>query len=229
MNCSLPESSVRGISQARILECVAISFSRASSWPTDRIPVSCIAGRFFTNWATGEAPQMSSGNEWLNCLTDLSTGTGWLSSISTLVGWPKPPECRRCELGVYVFRGLICNLTPFLHTGGHWEAPGSESVCQAVSSSVWTEHKPFSTFRKWISKCCSGLEPAFFFKMNYYLFIWPQRVACGILVPQSGTEPRPPVLEARSLNHWTAGEVPDLHSSFFFFFKEHWNTNCVNT
>ena len=35
--CSLPGFSVRGISQARILEWVAIFFSRGSSWPTDRI------------------------------------------------------------------------------------------------------------------------------------------------------------------------------------------------
>ena len=31
MDCSLPGSSVRGILQARVLECVAISFSRGSS------------------------------------------------------------------------------------------------------------------------------------------------------------------------------------------------------
>ena len=37
-----------GIFQARILEWVAISFSRGSSWPRDRTRVSCIAGRFFT-------------------------------------------------------------------------------------------------------------------------------------------------------------------------------------
>ena len=35
----------------RILECVAFPFSRASSWPRNRTGVSCIAGRFFTNWA----------------------------------------------------------------------------------------------------------------------------------------------------------------------------------
>ena len=40
---------------ARILEWVAIPFSRVSSWPRDQIWVSCIAGRFFTNWATREA------------------------------------------------------------------------------------------------------------------------------------------------------------------------------
>ena len=42
-DCSLPgSSSVHGISQARILECVAIFFSRGSSWPRDGIHVYCI-------------------------------------------------------------------------------------------------------------------------------------------------------------------------------------------
>ena len=42
MDCSLPASSVYGISQARILEWVAISFSRGSSQPKDRTCVSSI-------------------------------------------------------------------------------------------------------------------------------------------------------------------------------------------
>ena len=45
---SLPGSSVHGILQARILEWVAIPFSRGSSWPRDQTWVSRIAGRFFT-------------------------------------------------------------------------------------------------------------------------------------------------------------------------------------
>ena len=47
-NSSLPVSFVHEILQARILEWVAISFFRASSKPRDQIPVSCIAGGFFT-------------------------------------------------------------------------------------------------------------------------------------------------------------------------------------
>ena len=43
MDCSPPGSSVHGISQARILEWVAISFSRASSQPRDQAQVSCIS------------------------------------------------------------------------------------------------------------------------------------------------------------------------------------------
>ena len=56
VDCSPPSSSVHGILQARILEGVAISFSRGSSQPRDWTQVSCIAGRFFTIWATREAP-----------------------------------------------------------------------------------------------------------------------------------------------------------------------------
>ena len=47
MDCSLPGSSIHGIFQARVLEWVAISFSRGSSQPRDRTWVSLIVGRCF--------------------------------------------------------------------------------------------------------------------------------------------------------------------------------------
>ena len=43
VNCSPPGSPVHGISQARILEWVAISSSRGSSWPRDRTNISCVS------------------------------------------------------------------------------------------------------------------------------------------------------------------------------------------
>ena len=56
MDRSPPGSSVHAILQARILELVAVQFSRGSSWwPWDQSQVFCIAGRFFTVWATREA------------------------------------------------------------------------------------------------------------------------------------------------------------------------------
>ena len=54
IDCSQPDSSVHGLLQARILEWVAISFSRGSSRPRDQTWVSCTAGRFFTVWVTRE-------------------------------------------------------------------------------------------------------------------------------------------------------------------------------
>ena len=61
-DCSPPSSFVHGILQARILEWIAVPFSRGSSWPRDWTWVSCTAGRFFTIWAIKEASTPS----WLN-------------------------------------------------------------------------------------------------------------------------------------------------------------------
>ena len=54
MDCSPPCSYINMISQTRILEWVAISFSRGSFQPKDQTHVSCSAGRFFIIWATRE-------------------------------------------------------------------------------------------------------------------------------------------------------------------------------
>ena len=51
-------SVVHGILQARILERVAVPFSRGSSRPVDWTWVSCISGRFFTIWVTRNATNM---------------------------------------------------------------------------------------------------------------------------------------------------------------------------
>ena len=56
MDCSPPGASVHEIFQARILEWVAISFSRASSWPRDGMQVSWLAGEFFTTEPLGKPP-----------------------------------------------------------------------------------------------------------------------------------------------------------------------------
>ena len=53
MDCSLPGSSVHGISRQEHWSGQG-SFARGSSWLRDRTWVSCVAGRFFTPWATRE-------------------------------------------------------------------------------------------------------------------------------------------------------------------------------
>ena len=54
VDCSLPGSSVQGISQARMLEWVAISSSRGSSPPRNGTCISCTAGGFFTTEPVGK-------------------------------------------------------------------------------------------------------------------------------------------------------------------------------
>ena len=53
--CNPMDYTVHGILQARILEWVAVPFSRGSCQPRDRTQFSCIVGGFFTCWATREA------------------------------------------------------------------------------------------------------------------------------------------------------------------------------
>ena len=59
MDCGLPGVSVHGIPQARILEWVAISFSRGSSQPGIKSMSPTLAGRFlFFFFLTTEPPEM---------------------------------------------------------------------------------------------------------------------------------------------------------------------------
>ena len=71
VDCSPPVSSVHGISQARILEWVAISFSSGSSRPRGRTHLSCVAGGFF-----------EPGKLFCKCL--------FLSNQVTVEGWQCP-------------------------------------------------------------------------------------------------------------------------------------------
>ena len=78
MDCSLSGSSVHGISLARILEWVAISFSRGSSWPRVQTRVSCIIWWILYHWTTWEA---------LRLFISRQTAP-WLSQVKEL-----PPMC----------------------------------------------------------------------------------------------------------------------------------------
>ena len=50
-----------------------------------------------------------------------------------------------------------------------------------------------------------------FIEFELFSVFWPRGMAYRILVPRPGIEPAPPAVEARSLNHWTAREVPNLN------------------
>ena len=60
VNCSPLGSSVHGTFQAKLLEWLAISFSRGSSWPRDWTHLSCISCLgwwILYNWTIWEAPK----------------------------------------------------------------------------------------------------------------------------------------------------------------------------
>ena len=80
MDYSPPGSSVHGISQARMLEWVAVSYSREFSWPRDWTHISCVAGRFFTNEPPGKPVEFTT--------TPKSTGSClWVMSFFVALIW----------------------------------------------------------------------------------------------------------------------------------------------
>ena len=95
MDCSPPGSSVHGVLQARILEWVAIPFSRGSSQPRDRTQVSCIAGGFFTSWATREAQKV--------CKQLANKKKIWTSKLPGDLGW-KSGSGRNPDMYKYLFK-----------------------------------------------------------------------------------------------------------------------------
>ena len=74
MDCIVPGSSVHGISQERLLEWVAISSSRGSSWPKDQSCDSCVSwivGRFFTaEWCSVASPDSREREPWRSAEAD---------------------------------------------------------------------------------------------------------------------------------------------------------------
>ena len=94
MDCSPPGSSVGGILQARILECVAMPFSRGSSWPRDGTLVSCTAGRCLPSEPPGK-PVGGSGH----CQIQLAGGKScWRSCSGVIDQDPKGPSPDRPSL-----------------------------------------------------------------------------------------------------------------------------------
>ena len=85
MDCSLPGPSVHGIFQARMLERVAISSSKGSSWPKNWNCVSCIGRHILYHCATWEAQFPPQGNGNIFCSTYLNCSVACPSSSKVKV------------------------------------------------------------------------------------------------------------------------------------------------
>ena len=126
-NCSLPGSTALGVFQARILEWAAISSSRESSQPRDRIPFSCVSciGRWVLyHWATREA--FSSKGPW------------WQKQL--LQAPPMSPlgMNRIRAPGLTAFRELLpSGLVSFLPTSCWLEAQAPPSCLQPPGPGFW--------------------------------------------------------------------------------------------
>ena len=117
LDCSPSSSSVHGILQARILERVTIPFSRGFSWRSNWTWFSCIAGGFFTFWATREAYMNSNTDKLPSWRTErlysyqlclrgpFSTQPCLVVCGSVLIFWPTQ-EIDKCYVNIasiYIF------------------------------------------------------------------------------------------------------------------------------
>ena len=141
MDCSLPGPSIHGIFKARVLEWVAISFSR-SSRPRDWTWVSRIIGRRFTVWATKEV-HLDRGKEKKNELCPLALisreyhmweGRHW--SLGSGVCWGDTKSSKRPSSHV-TDSGLNCGVSELLHQIG--SPPGLMNIWKHDMKVKWTK------------------------------------------------------------------------------------------
>ena len=97
MDCSPPGFSVHGILQARIREWVAIPSSKGSSLSRDWTQVSCIAGGFFTIWATTEAYNGVQCQRMSHSPLTYAGSVGWkfetCSALAPVAAWAVDAVC----------------------------------------------------------------------------------------------------------------------------------------
>ena len=99
MDWSPPDSSVHGILQSGVMEWVAISFSRGSSWPRGQTWISSTAGRPFNLWVTREAQYFFEPLFWVGGGGGKNTGVGCHSLLQEIFPTqglnPGLPHCRQ--------------------------------------------------------------------------------------------------------------------------------------
>ena len=133
MDCSPPSSYVHGILQARIVEWVAIPFSRGSSQPRDRTWVSLTAGRFFMVWATRIALY---GANYFTVLYWFCHTSTWIHHGCTRVLHPEPPS----------------HLPPCTIPLGHPSAPAPSILYHALNLDG-------DSFHIWYYTCFNAIFP----------------------------------------------------------------------
>ena len=133
MDCSPP---VHGILQARILEWIAISFSRGSSRPRDWTPGSYNAGSLFTDWAIREYKK----GDIISWFAADSMGLNWIFWANLLIGLPRLP----CGEGNGTPLQYSCLESPM--DGGAWKA-AVHGVAEVRTRLKWLSSSSSSSSR----------------------------------------------------------------------------------
>ena len=167
MDCSPTGSSVHGISQERILEWIAISFSRGSSWPRGWMHVSCLGRQILYLWATSSVQLLS--------LIRLFV-TPWTAACQaslSITNSQSPPIPMSIELVMPSNHLIHCHslllLTSIFPASGSFQmsqlfASGGQSIGVSPSPSVLqmnTQNLSPLGWTSWISLQSKGLSRVF--------------------------------------------------------------------
>ena len=157
MDCRLPGSSVRGISQARILEWVPISFSRGSSQPRDWTCiscVSCIGRRILYPCATWEAPNLSvlflkTAETWSHNHNTAYVWTVFPPPVSLIKSpWPFPTHLFCVAFSPFLLRGFTLALSLGPLSLSDPVSPTLPILCHKISG-LWSSSESTVT-RMWV-------------------------------------------------------------------------------
>ena len=112
LDCSPPGSSAHRILQVRVLEWVAMPFSRGSSQPRDWTHVSCIAGRFFTSISKEVWKPLCHLPKLMKTFNPLAMGETWKAPFSSPLSVAQCPKnimdsCIRAEAKETVCSGKL--------------------------------------------------------------------------------------------------------------------------
>ena len=171
MDCSSPGSSVHGILQARILEWVAISFSRGFSQPRDRTWVSCTGGRFFTDWATREA-QIQIINiivQRLLKITGLLTALKIVLDLTLMILLQFSSVAQSCPT---LWDPMDCSMPSPCPTPTPRACPNSCPSSQWCHPTIWSSVLPFSS-------CLQSFQAAGSFPMSHFFASGGQNIGAS--------------------------------------------------
>ena len=156
VNCSPPGSSVRGVSQERMLEWVAISSCRTYSWSRNWTQISCLAGEFFTTEPPGKTiDHFENENESRSVLSDSLQPhrlySPWNSpGQNTEVGSPSLLQ------GIFPTQGLNLGLPQILYQMSHQGSPfyWLMNLALTISSLLVKVNRMKRKIRKESPYCC---------------------------------------------------------------------------
>ena len=133
MGCNLPESSLHGTSQARILEWVTIPFSRGSSRPRDQTCVSCIGRWILYHWVTREDHKEVWKVKLLICVWPFATSWTVAHQVPLSMGLPRQEYWSGLS---FLSPGDLPwpRIEPIFPAGTHWQA---DSLPQSHLGSPW--------------------------------------------------------------------------------------------